>query len=352
MNLIRAAPLLAGRRHKAAEDLHDTRIVLRGTDRNLATESEWQDWQAQQRHVAAEAPDYMINRFWTDGMVRVSGREHNAMIESACYLRGDLTCLSCHTMHRGDPDDQLKPELAGNALCLQCHTSYAERIEEHTHHRPESSGSACMNCHMPHTVYGLLKAIRSHWIDSPTVAAQLQSGRPNACNLCHLDRTLAWTAEHLHDMYGQPPVALGLEDQTISAAVLMLLTGDANQRALLAWHMGWPAAREASGEGWMTPYLAHLLNDPYAAVRYIAWRSLSRAEAYRGLAYDFIGSAEARAASQQAVLSDFSSWMKSQPRPLPWASMAILVSADGQLDTKTLQRLSAQRNERDVDLRE
>ena len=48
---------------------------------------------------------------------------------------------------------------------------------------------------MTATTYGLVKAIRSHLIDSPTVESSLTTGRPNACNLCHLDRTLDWTAD-------------------------------------------------------------------------------------------------------------------------------------------------------------
>ena len=38
------------------------------------------------------------------------------------------------------------------------------------------------------------ESIRSHQVSSPSVAESLPPvGRPNACNLCHLDRTLAWT---------------------------------------------------------------------------------------------------------------------------------------------------------------
>ena len=67
----------------------------------------------------------------------------------------------------------------------------------HTRHRADSSGSSCYNCHMPFTTYGLLKTIRSHQISSPSVQSTLATGRPNACNLCHLDKTLAWTAQYL-----------------------------------------------------------------------------------------------------------------------------------------------------------
>ena len=50
---------------------------------------------------------------------------------------------------------------------------------------------------MPFTTYGLLKTIRSHQISNPSVQATLETGRPNACNLCHLDKTLEWTANAL-----------------------------------------------------------------------------------------------------------------------------------------------------------
>ena len=54
-----------------------------------------------------------------------------------------------------------------------------------------------MNCHMPYTAYALFKGIRSHQIDSPSAKMTLRGGRPNACNQCHLDKTLQWTAERL-----------------------------------------------------------------------------------------------------------------------------------------------------------
>ena len=93
-------------------------------------------------------------------------------------------------------------ERESDAACLQCHPSFEGRTE-HTHHTADSSGSRCQNCHMPHTTYGLLKAIRSHKIDSPSVQASLATGRPNACNLCHLDKSLAWTQDALERGWGE-----------------------------------------------------------------------------------------------------------------------------------------------------
>ncbi len=185
--------------------------------------------------------------FWPDGEVRVSGREFNGLIESPCYQQGELGCLSCHQMHERDVsrqdewrEDQLKPGMRSNLACTQCHNDAERYGPQHTHHQLGSSGSDCMNCHMPHTVYGLLKTIRSHRISSPSVSMTLETGRQNACNLCHLDRTLEWTSEHLHQWYGQPRPEIDEQNRTIAASVLHYLKGDAVQRAIQAAAFAWP----------------------------------------------------------------------------------------------------------------
>ena len=243
--------------------------------------------------------------FWSDGQVRVSGREYNGMAESACFTRGKLSCLSCHSMHQySETDDQLGANMNGNAACIQCHSDYATKIEQHTHHPPGSAGSLCYNCHMPHTSYGLLKALRSHTVNSPSVVSSLQTGRPNACNLCHLDKSLAWTQEHLARWYNIPSTNLPPDETDIPASMLWLLRGDAGQRALIAWHMGWPSAHDASGKDWLPAYLAHTLSDTYAVVRYLGQRSLKRLPGFEALAYDYTASETERMRTRDAVLKN------------------------------------------------
>ena len=180
--------------------------------------------------------------------------------------------------------------MRGDAACLQCHADFARDLEAHTHHAPESDGSRCQNCHMPYTTYALLKAIRQHQIDVPTVAASVATGRPNACNACHLDREPRLGARRRWpSWYGQPEPALDDEQQRVAASVLWMLTGDAAQRALVAWYAGWEPARRAAGGDWLAPHLAQLLDDPYPAVRYLAWRSLRSAEGFGDLDYDYVG---------------------------------------------------------------
>ncbi|HET6408369.1 MAG TPA: cytochrome c3 family protein, partial [Chthoniobacteraceae bacterium] len=223
----------------------------------------------------ARNPDILRDFFWSDGMIRVSGREFNGLIESPCYKGGKFSCLSCHSGHDNQPDDMLATRGKGNTACLQCHEKFNEprQLTAHTRHGANSSGSECYNCHMPHTTYGVLKGIRSHQISSPRVTDDLQTGRPNACNLCHLDQTLNWTAQHLKAWYNQEVPQLPQQGRGTSHAIRLALAGDGGQRALVAWHFGWPPAQQASGTNWVAPLLGQLLDDPYAAVRIVAERS-------------------------------------------------------------------------------
>ena len=51
--------------------------------------------------------------------------------------------------------------------------------------------------------------------------------------------------------------------------------------------MGWEPAQKASGREWLYPYLAFELNDPYAAVRFAAWKSLQTLPGFSGYAFDY-----------------------------------------------------------------
>lgn len=308
---------------------------------------------AEVTQLAKEQPDYHQQHFWPDGMIRIAGREFNGLAETACFQNGEMSCLSCHQMHLDADDerplaewadDQLTGGMRSNQACIQCHSDYSteEQIAAHTHHQIGSTGSECYNCHMSYTTYGLLKAIRSHQIDNPSVATSLQTGRPNACNQCHLDKTLAWTADHLTSWYGQATPELSDDEQNIAASVLWLLKGDAAQRALMAWSFGWDSARATSGTNWMPPYLIQLLEDPYDAIRLIAARSLRTLEGFERFDYEWPTNP-----ARQAVVREDGMQQWSQ-RPDPAAPSAVLVDEDGQLNSAEFSRLLRQRDDRPV----
>jgi hypothetical protein len=309
------------------------------------------------KYLLENEQDYLLRSFWSDGQVRISGREYTGMIESPCFRGGKFSCVSCHSMHpaEDDPrplsewaDDQLAPRMRENDACLQCHPKFASatKLSQHTHHAPESSGSNCYNCHMPWTVYGILKAHRSHQIDSPSVTATLATGRPNACNACHLDKTLAWTADHLASDFGEDRPELGRDESTIAAAVLWALRGDAGQRILTAAYMGWEPAIAGSHSDWMIPYLSELLGDPYDAVRFVAGRSLHRHPGYGDVAFDYVGGDEQIQTARAEVARR---WSRAAHAP---RGDAVLQRGDGGLDAELYQRLLSERNQRRVQLDE
>jgi hypothetical protein len=312
--------------YRPGDELAATRFIVQPT-KNLES--------LEMRAFLEADAGFIRDIFWADGMVRATGREYNGLVESPCFKNATtpertMSCFSCHTMHQGDgdrrpaaewTDDQLAPHAAGNGACTQCHPNIAARVEAHTRHRAASSGSSCYNCHMPLTTYGLLKTIRSHQISSPSVQSTLATGRPNACNLCHLDKTLAWTGQHLAEWYGTPEPALDADERSVAAAVLTLLEGDAGQRAIVAESMGWSAAQEASGRAWLTPYLALTARDSYDAVRYIAARS-------------------------QRTLPPF------RREELPRNSPQLLIKGDGTFDVEAVNRLVRARDNRRVFYRE
>lgn len=280
-----------------------------------------------------------ITRFWPDGACRTGGREYNGMTESECYLNGEMTCLSCHSMHNADPNKQVSKLMDTNEACFQCHQTYRENLTEHTHHGADSPGSSCYNCHMPYTSYGLLGSIRSHTIQSPKIRAFEPHGRLNACNLCHLDQTLEWSQKSFTQWYDKDTIELSDEEKSTSAAVLWLLKGDAGQRVTSAWHMGWEPALLASGKGWTVPLLAATFEDPYSAVRFNAWRSINRIPGFEDLYNEFDSEIPIRVESRQQVLK---LWMTDKKLHLKRGTQTL--TDDGKPDWPAINALLKQRD--------
>jgi len=297
--------------------------------------------------------------FWPDGLIRTAGREYNALHGSPCYEKGGMSCLSCHEMHPEDSDERTREEWATDQLrlggdnrsCLECHADYAKDIEAHTHHTVGSSGSSCVNCHMPHTTYGLMKGTRNHRIESPSVKVTMRTGRPNACNMCHLDQTLGWTAKHLGDWYGIKSPKINRADERLSATVRGILEGDAGKRALMAWVLGWPEAQAVSGTDWMEPYLAELLVDPYPAVRIIAERSLRTLPGYEAFQRDLDGEPEPRQQAKAEVLTNWAARTGGGAGAAgKVARPQVLMNADQTLNVDEFARLLKRRNNTEVRL--
>ena len=171
---------------------------------------------------------------------------------------------------------------------------------------------------------------------------------PNACNLCHLDKTLAWTADQLRDWYGTPVPPLTEDDRTVAASLLWILQGDGGLRAITAQSMGWLPAQTASGTGWMVPHLGEALGDPYDAVRFIAARSLRSLPGYANLDFDFVGPRQARIDAAVALLRNWRASSASTTRRDP----ELLIDDNGELRLDLMRQLFDRRNRRGLFLRE
>ncbi len=291
--------------------------------------------------------------FYSDGVVRVSGREYTALEQSACFQRGEMGCLTCHQLHkaaddtRSDTDwadDQLEPSSYGIDACVECHDQQRYSTG-HTHHSADSSGSNCYNCHMPHTAYGLLKANRNHTISIPDLKLELAVDRPNACNQCHLDKTLKWTADCLKEWYSIEEPELDAEQSEIAASLLWLFKGNAASRAMAAWTLGWSDAQAVSGKDWQSIFLAQALNDPYLAIRIIARRSLNTLPEIAELEVNAMGTDSERG---DAIRSIIARWDQNTHAANP----ALLLGPKNVVKTKRIDALMKQRDDTPMKLAE
>ena len=168
----------------------------------------------------------------------------------------------------------------------------------------------------------------------------LETGRPNGCNQCHLDKSLGWTAAHLNQWYGIESPELSDDDQNVSSTVLSCLKGNAIQRALAGWTIGWPEAHKASTTDWVVPYLGFLLQDNYHAVRFIADRSLRNLPGYEKSTYDSLAPKIER---DQAARKIVQKWRLQSDRE-GTTGPALLISAGGQPMIERIDEFLQQRD--------
>jgi hypothetical protein len=248
-----------------------------GDDLALYSAPLWRDSTLHGEHAFA-------NRFWSDGTPRLTANEYQGVLQSPCAQRGELSCLSCHGMHEGDPRGQLRPDKLGAAQCTQCHTPLASSAAQRAHDHHPAQAASCVDCHMPNVVYGVLDVHPSHRIELPDPARAAAAGRPDACTLCHVERTRAWAAEQRAALWGGADSAPAPAASAWSEVETQLYAGDPVERALAAHALGRRAAQPSFARA-RTRALRHpaalllevLLHDPYPAVRHLALRSLRRA---------------------------------------------------------------------------
>jgi tetratricopeptide (TPR) repeat protein len=140
--------------------------------------------------VTLENPDY-----YADGRDLGENYTYTTWLLSPCVKSGRLDCIKCHT---SSGRYRFQDEVRANDACLPCHAARVANAAEHLHHPAGKPGvpTKCVSCHMPMTSFARMRR-SDHSMLPPAPAASLQSGSPNACNLCHQDRDAAWADRHV-----------------------------------------------------------------------------------------------------------------------------------------------------------
>lgn len=222
------------------------------------------------------------SRFWPDGSPRLTAYEYQGITGSACFIKGKqgnrINCLSCHTMHDGDIKGQITEEKRTNQACTQCHTDLAQTaaLTAHTKHGAESAGSSCYSCHMPEVVSGIMAFHKTHEITVPDPALTAEKGVPNACNQCHLDKSVKWSIEQARSLWParyRDSVTPADKQFEVEEGIRGLFAGDALTRAMMA-----DALTRRSSPEWSSLYLAEAFaKENYPIVRFFAANGLAAA---------------------------------------------------------------------------
>lgn len=287
--------------------------------------------------------------YYADGQVQDEVFVLGSFLQSKMYTSG-VTCSNCHNAHTGEVKAQ------DNSLCTQCHLTSKYNIEQHTHHKTDSPGAVCINCHMPATTYMEVDDRRDHSFSIPAPQHSAKLKNPNACSSCHKAQSSEWAFKAIESWGKQTPNYFGrinskarkadvlalrpmisfINDERHSdlrRATLLLLTGNVPSKLTAETiqkqltsdsELIRRAAVEASDfiplqHRWML--LKPLITDPSASVRYVVAGQLAgyaqyvEGDDYKALRALF------REYEQQLLLS--------QDMPAGQASIAIYALANG-----------------------
>ena len=220
------------------------------------------------------------------GMATWNSTEYTDAMRGACYhpdkakahgMRS-LTCVTCHNPHETIGRRWTKSAQSDRQSCVSCHTQFKDETvaQAHTHHPVGSSGSQCMNCHMPKINEGMGDLVRTHAIFKPTNVAMLEANQPNACNMCHIEKSIDWTLTTMQEWYGMRSLESGgVAPKAYSDAKIAAAYPNRSQSAALGWLQSKQSATRLVGSDvllkakatWALPELIDVLNDPYMEVR-------------------------------------------------------------------------------------
>lgn len=220
-----------------------------------------------------EHPDYYV-----DGRDLGENYTFTSWRRNPCLAPGRLDCTHCHT----SSGRYRFAHTNSDQSCLPCHQAIVSQIESHTHHSSLSSGSRCVSCHMPTTVFARMRRT-DHSCLPPTPAASIAFQSPNACNLCHTNQDTAWADRMVRQWYRRDYQAPVLERARL---VLAARTNDWTRLAAMLDYLRSPQREEITSASLIRliqqaqhpsvrPALIQALRDPSPLVRASAAESLA-----------------------------------------------------------------------------
>jgi tetratricopeptide (TPR) repeat protein len=128
--------------------------------------------------------------YFADGQIEDEVFVLGSFLQSKMHRKG-VVCSNCHNPHSG------KLLAAGNSLCATCHAATHYDSNSHHHHETNSTGSLCINCHMPGRTYMQVDDRSDHSFVIPRPQFSNETGAPNPCTDCHLDKDNQWASAAL-----------------------------------------------------------------------------------------------------------------------------------------------------------
>ena len=137
--------------------------------------------------------------FYPDGRDLGENYTYTSWSMSPCAISGELHCVTCHT---SSGRYRFKSEInaEGNKACASCHQGKAEHVDKHSHHPLTEHSPQCIDCHMPMTTFGHMNR-SDHSMRPPMPSATIKFGSPNACNICHTDKSPKWADQQVRSWH-------------------------------------------------------------------------------------------------------------------------------------------------------
>ena len=179
--------------------------------------------------------------YFPDGKIEDEVYVYGSFLQSKMYAKG-VTCSDCHDAH------SLKRKAEGDNVCNRCHRRVDYDTPKHHFHTEGKAG--CIDCHMPAHTYMGVDVRNDHSFRIPRPDLSVGTATPNACNLCHKNKTAKWAADAVRKWYGSVPVGKQDFDHALTAlrsgsdqapqSIYEVLMSDAPEiaKATVAAHLG------------------------------------------------------------------------------------------------------------------